>query len=294
MRESILTTVLLPVALGIVMLGLGLSLTVKDFTRVAVQPKAVLVALTCQVILLPLICFGLVELFALDPLYAVGMMLLAASPGGTVANLYSHLFGGDVALNVTLTAVNSVLSVITLPIVVNLSLTHFIGGGQDIGLPADKVIQVFAIVLVPVALGMLVRHFRQAFADRMDKPVRIFSAVVITVVIVGAVIQERDKLVDSFAALGLITLAFSVVSLALGYWIPLLLKVERRQAIASGMEMGIHNSTLAITIALTLLNNPPMSIPPAIYALVSFLVSAAFGALLARSRPVSPVTAESG
>ena len=156
MNDSVLTSVLLPIALAIIMLGLGLTLTVADFARVLRMPKAVLIALGTQVILLPLICFGLVKLFDLEPALAAGMMLLAASPGGTTANLFSHLAGGDVALNVSLTAVNSVLAVVTLPIVVNLSLDHFLGEGQ-IGLQPAKMLQVFAIVLVPVALGMLLR-----------------------------------------------------------------------------------------------------------------------------------------
>ena len=169
MDDSVLTSVLLPIALAIIMLGLGLTLTVADFSRVLRMPRAVLVALGVQVILLPLICFGLVKLFGLAPALAVGMMLLAASPGGTTANLFSHLAGGDVALNVTLTAVNSVLAVITLPIVVNLSLDHFLGDGE-IGLQPAKMLQVFAIVLVPVALGMLLRNKLPGFAERVSPP----------------------------------------------------------------------------------------------------------------------------
>src|SRR5688572_17383995 len=137
-------TVLLPLALGVIMLGLGLSLTLDDFRRVARQPGPILVALLCQTVLLPLLCFGLVKAFGLAPALAVGMMLLVASPGGTTANLFSHLAGGDVALNITLTAVNSVLAVITLPIVVNLSLAHFLGDGE-LGLQPAKMLQVFAI-----------------------------------------------------------------------------------------------------------------------------------------------------
>ena len=150
MNDSVLTSVLLPVGLAIIMLGLGLTLTVADFSRVLRMPRAVLVALGTQVILLPAICFGLVKLFDLEPALAVGMMLLVASPGGATANLFSHLAGGDVALNVTLTAVNSVLAVITLPIVVNLSLHHFLGEGA-LGLQPGKLLRVFAIVLIPVA-----------------------------------------------------------------------------------------------------------------------------------------------
>lgn len=284
MQQSVLTTVMLPAALALIMFGLGLSLTLADFGRVATRPKAVIVALVAQVLVLPALCFGLVVLFGLDPLLAVGMMLLAASPGGTTANLYSHLFGGDVALNITLTAVNSVLAVFTLPVVVNLSLAHFMGGGQDIGLQADKVVQVFAIVLVPVAVGMLVRRISVTFADRMDKPVRIMSALVLAAVIVGAIVQERERLGGYIAAVGLVALLFSVISLTVGYWLPRLFKVGRRQAIASGMEIGIHNSTLAITIALSpsLLANSTMAVPPAVYGVLMFGTTLVFGYLVRR------------
>lgn len=289
MQQSVLTTVMLPAALALIMFGLGLSLTLADFGRVATRPKAVIVALVAQVLVLPALCFGLVVLFGLDPLLAVGMMLLAASPGGTTANLYSHLFGGDVALNITLTAVNSVLAVFTLPVVVNLSLAHFMGGGQDIGLQADKVVQVFAIVLVPVAVGMLVRRISVTFADRMDKPVRIMSALVLAAVIVGAIVQERERLGGYIAAVGLVALLFSVISLTVGYWLPRLFKVGRRQAIASGMEIGIHNSTLAITIALSpsLLANSTMAVPPAVYGVLMFGTTLVFGYLVRRRTDIA-------
>src|SRR5687767_6682950 len=201
---SALTTVLLPLALALVMFGLGLSLTPADFARVGRQPKAVVIALVLQLLVLPAVCFGLVLAFDLPPLLAVGMMLLAASPGGTTANLFSHLFRGDVALNITLTAVNSVLAVITLPLVVNFALDHFEPAtGGAVGLEFGKVAQVFAIVLVPVVLGMLVRRWSAAFADRADKPVRIFSAVVLVAVIVGTIVAERENVGGYLADIGL-------------------------------------------------------------------------------------------
>ena len=277
--DSVLTTVFLPVALGIVMLGLGLGLTVADFRRVLVYPKAVLVALACQLLVLPLACFGLVLAFDLPPALAVGMLLLAASPGGTTANLYSHLFGGNVALNISLTAVNSILAVVTLPVIVNLSLGYFADGGT-VGLQFDKVLQVFAVVLLPVLLGMLIRRHRAAFAERMDRPVRILSAVVLAAVIIGAVINERDNIVEYFLAVGAVVLLFNVVSLAVGYFVPRAFKVERPEAGAAAFEIGIHNATLAITIAVTLLDSTEIAIPAAVYGLVMFVTATGFGYLL--------------
>ena len=130
MQSNVLTAVFLPIALGIIMLGLGLCLTIDDFKRVVVYPKAVIVGLSCQMLLLPVVCFGVASVFALPPALAVGLMLLAASPGGATANLFSHLAKGDVALNITLTAVNSVLSLFTLPLIVNFALEHFMGAGK--------------------------------------------------------------------------------------------------------------------------------------------------------------------
>lgn len=277
MNDSVLTSVLLPVALAIIMLGLGLTLTVTDFTRVLRMPRAVLVALGTQVLLLPIICFGLVKAFELAPTLAVGMMLLVASPGGTTANLFSHLAGGDVALNVTLTAVNSVIAVVTLPIVVNLSLDHFLGDGQ-IGLQPAKMLQVFAIVLVPVALGMLLRNKLPGFATRMARPVKVGSILVLALVIFAAIYTERANFLDYLAAVGIVALLLNILSLAIGYLVPKLAKLGERQSIACSMEIGIHNATLALTIALSpsLLGNSEMSIPVAVYGIVMFIPTAAF------------------
>ncbi|MEV0729484.1 bile acid:sodium symporter family protein [Polymorphospora sp. NPDC050346] len=284
--DSWLTTVGLPIALGIVMLGLGLGLTIGDFRRVATYPKLVLIALGCQIVLLPALCFGLVIAFGLRPELALGMMLLAASPGGTTANLYSHLFGGHVALNVTLTAVNSVLAVLTLPVVVNLSSGYFLGDGASIGLQFDKVVQVFAIVLIPVAIGMALRSRFPDLADRLARPVKIFSVVVLVAVVVGAIVNERDNIADYFLAVGLIVLVFNVLSLAVGYGLPRLAGVGRPESIAAGMEIGIHNSTLAITIAVSpaLLNSTTIAVPAAVYGIVMFFTAAAFGYLINRRR----------
>jgi BASS family bile acid:Na+ symporter len=213
-------------------------------------------------------------------------MLLSASPGGATANLFSHLAKGDVALNITLTAVNSVLSLITLPLIVNFSLAAFMGDGKVIPLQFSKVLQVFIIVLGPVSIGMLIRSKKKALADGLDKPVRILSALFLLLVIVGAVLKERANLGDFFRQVGLAALAFNLASMCVGYFVPLLLRVERRQAIAIGMEIGIHNGTLAIAIASSplLLNNSTMAIPPAIYSLIMFFTAAAFGSLVARRR----------
>ncbi len=279
MTADPLLTLFLPAALGIIMLGLGLSLSLADFARVAKFPRPVLIGLACQLLLLPLACFFLAKLFGLAPALAVGLMLLAASPGGTTANLYSHLAHGDVALNITLTAVNSVVAILTMPLIVNQSLAHFMSADQAIPLQFAKVVQVFAIVLGPVAIGMWLRSRFPHFAERMQKPVKIVSALFLLLIILLAVAKDWRTFVEYAPAVGGAALAFNLLSMAVGYCVPRLLKLDLRQAIAIAMEIGIHNGTLAIALALSpaLLNNPTMAIPAAIYSLIMFVTAALFG-----------------
>jgi BASS family bile acid:Na+ symporter len=282
--DSPLTSVLLPLALALVMFGLGLSLTVADFTRVGRQPKAVVIALVLQLLVLPALCFGLVLAFGLPPLLAVGLLLLAASPGGTTANLFSHLFRGDVALNITLTAVNSLIAVVTLPVITNLAIAYFDPpDGGSLGLQFGKTLQVFAIVLVPVVLGMVVRRRANGFADRMDKPVRIASAVVLALVIVGTIVAERDDIAEYLGDVGLPALLFCLASLTVGFVVPRLLGVVPKQAIASAFEIGVHNGTLAITIAISVLDSVELAVPAAVYSVIMFPAAAVFGWLITRS-----------
>ncbi|MET7426873.1 bile acid:sodium symporter family protein [Dactylosporangium sp. NPDC005555] len=289
---STLISASLPVALFVVMLGLGLSLTVEDFRRVGRHSRAVVIALVCQLVLLPVICFGLVLAFGLPAALAVGMMLVAASPGGPTANLYSHLFGGHVALNVTLTAVNTALIVVTLPIVVNLSAAYFLPDGAALGLQFGKVFQVFLMVLVPVAIGMLVRARVPGVADRLNRPVRVLSVVVLVAVISLVVYAERANIADHVVAVGAAAVTFNVISLLIGYGAPRLAGVEHRAAIASGFEIGVHNTTIAVTVALSpaLLNNAEMAIPGAVYGILMHFAAFGFGFLLTRRRVLQAVS----
>lgn len=283
--DSMLVAVGLPAALAVIMFGLGLAMTVDDFRRIGRAPLPVAVALGAQLVVLPLVCFGLVVALDLDPLLAVGMMLLAASPGGTTANLFSHLFRGDVALNITLTAVNSLIAVVSLPLVVNLAVGHFDpAGAENIGLQLGKTAQVFAIVLVPVAIGMVVRRTAPAFADGADRPVRIASAIVLALVIGGALLGERENIGDYLADVGIAAVLFCAASLTLGYLLPRVVGIPERQSLASAFEVGIHNSTLAIAVAVSVLDNDKLAVPAAVYGIVMFPLALAAGWLLTRSR----------
>jgi BASS family bile acid:Na+ symporter len=291
MQSSLLTSVLLPLALAVIMLGLGLGLGVEDFRRIGRYPRAVLTGLTLQIAVLPWVAFGLALLLRLPVELAVGLMLLAASPGGATANIYSHLARGDVALNITLTALNSLLCLVTLPLVLNLAMAYFLGSGGYVPPPTGKIIEVALIIVLPVALGMGIRSLAPAFAAAMERPIRVVSVLVLALLIAAAVAQTWDTLLANFAAVGLACLLFNLASLGTGYAAPLALRLPRRQAIAIAMEIGIHNGTLAIYIALNVLGNATVSIPAAIYSLVMFVTAAAFAWWVTRTPTSADTTA---
>jgi BASS family bile acid:Na+ symporter len=279
--DSALTTVGLPIALAIIMFGLGLGLTVEDFRRIAQHPKAAVVALACQLVLLPLVCFGLVVLFDLPPLLGIGMMLLAASPGGTTANLFSHLFRGDVALNISLTAVNTLIAIGTLPLITNAAIGYF-DQSDTVSMPLVEVVKVFVLILVPVGIGMLVRARRPGFADRADKPVRIGSAAILAILVLGILLDQREDVGDYLADVGLVAALFCTVSLVVGYLIPKAAGVVEAQAVASSMEIGVHNGTLAIFVAVEVLDSTEISVPAAVYSLLMFPLAALWGLFVSR------------
>lgn len=279
--DSALTTVGLPLALAIIMFGLGLDLTVGDFKRVGRAPKAVAVALACQIVLLPAICFGLVVLFDLPALLGIGMLLLAASPGGTTANLFSHLFRGDVALNITLTAINTVIAVVTLPLITGLAIAWY-DRQDDVSMPLVEIVKVFALILLPVGIGMVVNARAPGFARRMDKPVRIGSAVILAILVLGILLDQRENVGDYLADVGLIAALFCAISLVVGYYVPRAAGVTGPQAIASSMEVGVHNATLAIFVAVEVLDEVEVSVPAAVYSLIMFVFAALWGMWVSR------------
>ena len=276
MENTVITTLLLPIALGVIMLGLGLSLSLADFARVVKYPKAVLIGLFIQMFVLTAACFCITVLFQLPSELAVGMMLLAASPGGATANIYSHLAHGDVALNITLTAINSLLSLFALPFIVGFALRYFMASDQYIPPPFKKVIEVGVIILGPVLIGMFLRAKFPAIAIRMEKPLRLFSVLLLAGLVVVSVVQQWAVLTQYLAIVGLACLAFNLVSMGIGYGIPLAVKLPDKQAIAIAMEIGIHNGALAIFIALNVLGSGIMSVPAAIYSLIMFVTAAVF------------------
>lgn len=284
--DSGIITILLPLALAIIMVGLGLELTLKDFARVTQHPKAVLVALFCQLVLLVGIAFILCKVLALPPLLAVGLMLLAASPGGSTANLFSYLFKGDLALNITLTAINSVIAALTLPLIVNFSIMHFMQDSQQITLQLGKILQVFGIIIIPVAIGMLIRHHAPRLTEKLNRPLRIFAVIFLILIIVGAIYSERTNIAEYLTQVGVATALFCIFSLTIGYFVPRLMNIDTAQARASAFEIGIHNSTLAMTIALTVMSSTAVAMPAAVYSIFMYIFATIFGLLLNRFAPL--------
>ena len=266
-----LSTIILAASLIIIMLGMGLSLTFGDFRRVLLYPKAIVIGLINQIILLPLIGLSIAVLFKLPPDIAVGVMILAACPGGPTSNLISHLAKADLALSVSLTALSSLITILTIPFIISFALGHFTDAGQEIALNIPATIaQIFIIVVIPILIGMAIRKYAPVFAKRMGKPVRIASGLVLLLIIVGLVLKEKDNFASYVKQAGLATLILNVVTMLVGFYAARLFKLGRAQATAIAIESGIQNGTLAISIAVVLLNNTAFAIAPAVYSLLMF------------------------
>lgn len=270
MEESILTTLFLPLALAFIMMGMGLSLSLGDFRRIVVFPKAVILGLICQLILLPILGFALVTGFSMTGTLAVGVMIIAACPGGATSNLICHLSRGDTALSISLTAVSSFITVLSIPLIVNFAIDFF-GEEGSVRLPwGQTVVQIFGITILPVSIGMWIKRRRPDLSRKADRPVRIVSAVFLALIIVAALLKERDNVVAFFKLVGPVTLLLNLASLAMGLAIGALFLLSRKQRLTLSIETGIQNGTLGILVAATLLKNPTMTIPSAIYSLIMF------------------------
>eukprot|EP00903_Cladosiphon_okamuranus_P003487 g3485.t1 len=275
MPDDILKTVFLPVALILLMVGMGMGLTLADFKRVVISPRATLVGLVLQLLALPVLAFGLVYVFRLPGELAAGLMLVAACPGGPTSNLISHLSRGDTALSVTLTAFSSVITVFTIPLVVGFAMERFLEGGVVIQLPFLKTfIQLMVVTVIPIGIGMWLHSARPAFCGRMAKPVNVMSMVFLGLIIVAAVVKEED-LGAQIVAAGPAVVALNLGGMALGAVVAGLLGLEKRQRISISVEAGIQNGTLALAIALGLLESSRMAVPAVVYSLFMFVSGAA-------------------
>lgn len=275
METNFLTDLLLPISLGIIMLGMGLSLVPADFKRVVLYPRAAAVGFINQIILLPVVGFALLYIFGLQNLeLAVGIMVLAACPGGPTSNLISHISKGDTALSISLTAISSLVAIITIPLIVNFSLSHFLQQGQYVPLPVfDTIIKLMLVTLLPVSIGMVIRARARRFANRMDRPVKLVSGILLFLIIFAAINANREIFVSSFRDVGPVSLSLNFTMLLIGYLTARFSRLNLRQSITISIESGIQNGTLGIMIASTLLHNDVMAISPAIYSLIMFMTA---------------------
>lgn len=262
----------------VVMLALGLTLTVADFKRAATLRRPLLVALICQSLVLPTLCLLIAEAFHLQPVLAIGLMLMSATPGGTTSSVLSHLVNGDLALNVTLTAINAVLSVVTLPAILAVSMAWFRGDGHFIPLQPGKFLVVFAFILVPIAIGIAIRHRFPELARRLQRPVKILAAVLLVLVVTASIAKGHTTLWHNLGALTAAVACFCAVSLTVGYLAPRRMRLAPRQAVAISLEIGMHNATVALGIALSpqLLNSIEMATPAAVYGAIAPLIALTF------------------
>lgn len=277
MEQSLLTALFLPLALGIIMLGMGMTLTIEDFKRILIYPKAVIAGAVCQLILLPLLGFAIVSAFDMAPELAVGIVLLALCPGGATSNIISHLAKADLALSISLTAISSVVTNFSIPIFLNLALFHFMGGEQAIQLPlATTILQIFVVTILPVSLGMYIKKRFPAFTERSLKAVNLVSAVFFVIILLLAILKERANIIPFFQQAGLPALLLNLSGMAVGYLVGRMFSLDFRQQVAISIETGIQNGTLAIAIALSpvILNNSQIATPAAIYSLIMFITAA--------------------
>lgn len=280
MDSPLLTSVVLPAAIAVIMWSLGLTLTRDDFRRVLVAPRGVAIGMLNLALISPLLALTMAQIFDLPPQLAVGLVLLGASPGGMMANLMTHLSRGDTALSVTMTAISSVGAMVTVPLFLELSVNHFgatgIGEASMLGIVA----RVFAITIVPVAIGMEMRRRRPGWVEASYQRVRAISLVLFGLVVLGAIASEYDTVAENLAVVAGAALALNVAAMTLSFTISKLARLGDRQATAISLELGIHNSALAVAVGATLA--PDVAIPAAVYATFMLLTGGGFAWAMGR------------
>ena len=284
MQADLLMTVVLPVSLFIIMLGMGLSLRMADFVRVLAMPKAALVGLFAQMIALPAIAFFIATAFKLPPELAVGLMIISFAPGGATSNMFSNLANGDVALSISLTAIVSLVTPFTLPWLTLLSMDHFMGAGDAFELPLLKtVIQLLVITVIPVFIGMFILSKWQKAAYKVEPVIKVFSVIFLFLIIVVILLKNKAQMVDFFIQTGAATLMLNVLVLGLGYLLAKFFNLPQAQSISIGYEVGIQNGTLALMVAGMLVGNDTMMIPAITYSAFMFITGFVFGFVMKKS-----------
>jgi len=266
----------LPVALAIIMFGMGLGLTFSDFTRVFSKPKAFLTGAFLQLISLPIIAFLLLSIFPVSAALAVGFMILAACPGGVTSNLLTYIGKGDVALSVSLTCVISLLGFITVPLITSFALDHFMGQAAPELPIAKTIIGILIITVVPLSIGMLVRKLSASTADKLEKAFGPISFIVFILVVIGALIAEADNVIPYIKQSGLLAIILLLITMGLAAAVAAAMKLPQYQQTAIILECGLQNSTLGIAVAITILDRVDISVPIAVYGLLMLFVAFAY------------------
>jgi BASS family bile acid:Na+ symporter len=277
-EPSTFVTVALPIALALIMGTLGLSLTPADFKRIFVAPRGVLIGLANLFVIAPLLAFGVAELFGLAPIFAVGLVVLGAAPGGTMATLLTHLARGDTALSISMTALSSLAAVITVPLYLTAAIAHFDASIAGHVGTAGIVARVFAITIVPLAIGMRVRARRPEWSLANEPRLKRVALVAFAFVVVAAVASEWGTVTDHFAELAVAALTLNVAAMSISFVVARAARLSDRQATAVSLELGLHNSTLAIAVGLLVADE--VAIPAAVYSAFMFLTAGAFARLM--------------
>ena len=270
---TIITQIFLPISLAIIMFGMGLPLVINDFTRLFTYPKEIFIGLFNQLVFLPLIGFLIILLFDLDSTMAIGIMILSLCPGGPTSNLITQVSRGNIGLSVTLTALASLITVFTIPIILSEAISYFSGETDVIiELPiVQTMIQILVITVIPVSIGMVIRKKNEDFALRMERPMRIASTVLFIIIFLLVMIANKDLIVQAMKEVGLATLLLNLSTMALGYMTAKLFGVKGKSQISITIESGIQNGTLAFVIATTILNNVEMGLPTGAYSIWMFI-----------------------
>lgn len=294
MESSPLISAGLPVALFIIMIGIGMTLSIRDFRQVAVYPKAMIVGTVAQILLMPLIAFALASMLDLAPAIAVGLVIIAACPGGTTSNLFVLLARGNIALSIVLTVTASLITIITLPILTNYALQLYAGTEESITLPVGRTVgMLVGIVLFPVAVGMVFRTRAPELSRRAESAVSVFGGVVLALLVVGLVWGVRDQIWDLLRQAGPATLLLNLAGIFVGLLAGRATGLTQRESIAVAVELGIKNSTIALLVTLTLLESSAMSIPAAVYGVLMFPIGFLLAAYGRKIIPASIIAKQS-
>lgn len=269
-----LVEIFLPLSLAVIMLSLGIGLTVADFRRVLAMPAAVATGLAMQMIGLPLLAFGLLQVFPLPPELAFGVMILAFCPGGVTSNVLTKLAGGTVALSITLTAIVSLASVITIPLLVSWTAAHILGAGSAIDVTGIAV-AMFMITAVPVAIGVLIRHWFADIAARVEPVLGWLAVALFAVILLGALAANWGVFIGNIAVLGPLLVTLNICALAIGLLIARGAGLTGGDAKAIAVELGVQNGTLGITVAglLGAVGLSAYALPAAVYGIVMYLIT---------------------